>query len=51
MLGRLLWVSDSGFNSSAHRVFLHAGGDGYIVAEKLRSAPADTRAAPAATSR
>jgi hypothetical protein len=45
MLGRLLWVSDSGFNSAANRVMLQGGGDGYIACEKLRSAPADTRAA------
>jgi hypothetical protein len=40
MLGRLLWVTDSGFNSAANRVVLQGGADGYIVAEKLRSADA-----------
>lgn len=45
MLGRLLWVTDSGFNSAANRVMLQGGGDGYIACEKLRAAPADTRAA------
>lgn len=44
-LGRLVWVTDSGFNSAANRVMLQGGGDSYVVAEPLRSAPADTRAA------
>ena len=45
MLGRLLWVTDSGFNSAANRVVLQGGADGYIVAEKLRSADTDGKAA------
>ncbi|WP_202911692.1 IS1634 family transposase [Segeticoccus rhizosphaerae] len=38
-------MADSGFNSAANRIALQAGGDGYIVCEKLRSASADARAA------
>lgn len=44
-LGRLVWVTDSGFNSAANRVMLQGGGDSYVLAEPLRSAPADTKAA------
>ena len=45
MLNRILWVTDSGFNSAANRVYLQGGGDHYIVCEKLRSASADAKAA------
>ena len=45
MLNRVLWVTDSGFNSAANRVYLQGGGDHYIVCEKLRSASADAKAA------
>ena len=45
MLNRLLWVTDSGFNSATNRAYLQRGGDHYIVCEKLRSASADAKAA------
>ncbi|MGH3303724.1 MAG: IS1634 family transposase [Streptosporangiaceae bacterium] len=45
MLNRILWVTDSGFNSAANRVYLQGGGDHYIVCEKLRSASTDAKAA------
>lgn len=45
MLHRVLWVTDSGFNSAANRAYLQRGGDHYIVCEKLRSASTDARAA------
>jgi hypothetical protein len=44
-LHRLLWVSDSGFNSASNRAYLQRGGDHYIVCEKLRSASTDAKAA------
>jgi len=44
-LHRLLWVSDSGFNSDTNRAYLQRGGDHYIVCERLRSASADAQAA------
>ena len=45
MLNRILWVTDSGFNSATNRVYLQSGSDHYIVCEKLRSASADAKAA------
>ena len=45
MLNRLVWVTDSGFNSSTNRAYLQRGGDHYIVCEKLRSASTDAKAA------
>jgi hypothetical protein len=45
MLNRVLWVTDSGFNSAANRAYLQRGGDHYIVCEKLRSAATDAKAA------
>ena len=45
MLNRVLWVTDSGFNSATNRVYLQQGGDHYIVCEKLRSASSDAKAA------
>jgi hypothetical protein len=45
MLNRILWVTDSGFNSATNRVYLQGGGDHYIVCEKLRSASTDAKAA------
>jgi hypothetical protein len=44
-LHRLLWVSDSGFNSATNRAYLQRGGDHYIVCERLRSASTDAKAA------
>jgi hypothetical protein len=44
-LNRLLWVSDSGFNSATNRAYLQRGGDHYIVCEKLRNASTDAKAA------
>jgi transposase len=45
MLNRILWVTDSGFNSAANRVYLQGGGDHYIVCEKLRSASTEAKVA------
>lgn len=45
MLNRLVWVAGSGFNSATNRTYLQAGGDHYIVCEKLRSASADAKKA------
>jgi GNAT superfamily N-acetyltransferase len=45
MLNRVVWVTDSGFNSAANRAYLQRGGGHYIVCEKLRSASADTKKA------
>ena len=45
MLNRILWVTDSGFNSAANRVYLQRGGDHYIVCEKLRSASTEAKVA------
>jgi hypothetical protein len=45
MLQRILWVTDSGFNSATNRAYLQRGGDHYIVCEKLRSASTDAKAA------
>ena len=45
MLNRVIWVTDSGFNSGTNRAYLQRGGDHYIVCEKLRSASADAKAA------
>ncbi len=45
MLNRVIWVTDSGFNSAANRAYLQRGGDHYIVCEKLRSASTDAKAA------
>jgi hypothetical protein len=44
-LHRVLWVTDSGFNSAANRAYLQRGGDHYVVCEKLRSASTDAKAA------
>ncbi|HLI43945.1 MAG TPA: IS1634 family transposase [Acidimicrobiales bacterium] len=44
-LNRLLWVTDSGFNSATNRAYLSRGGDHYVVCEKLRSASTDAKAA------
>lgn len=44
-LNRVIWVTDSGFNSQTNRAYLQRGGDHYIVCEKLRSASADAKAA------
>jgi transposase len=45
MLNRVIWVTDSGFNSQTKRAYLQRGGDHYVVCEKLRSASADAKAA------
>ena len=44
-LHRVLWVTDSGFNSAANRAYVQRGGDHYVVCEKLRSAATDAKAA------
>jgi len=44
-LNRLLWVTDSGFNSATNRAYLQRGGDHYIVCERLRAASTDAKAA------
>ncbi|EQD72011.1 transposase IS4 family protein [mine drainage metagenome] len=45
MLNRVLWVTDSGFNSATNRAYLQRGGEHYIVCEKLRSASAAAKKA------
>lgn len=45
MLNRVVWVTDSGFNSATNRAYLSRGGGHYIVCEKLRSASADAQKA------
>ena len=51
MLNRILWGSDSGFNSETNRAYLQRGGEHYIVCEKLRSASADAKKALATPGR
>jgi len=46
-LGKVIWVADRGFTSKANRRHLGAGGDGYILGEKLRSGSAEAIAAMA----
>jgi hypothetical protein len=46
-LGKVIWVADRGFTSAANRRHLAAGGDGYILGEKLRSGSAEAAAAMA----
>lgn len=45
MLNRVVWVADRGFNSVANRAYLQCGGGHYVVAEKLRNASGEARAA------
>ena len=45
MLNRVVWVADRGFNSVANRAYLQRGGGHYVVAEKLRNASNEARAA------
>lgn len=45
MLNRVVWVADRGFNSVANRAYLQRGGGHYVVAEKLRNASTDAKAA------
>ena len=45
MLNRVVWVADRGFNSVANRAYLQRGGGHYIVAERLRNASGDAKAA------
>jgi DDE family transposase len=44
-LGKVIWVADRGFTSQANRRHLGAGGDGYILGEKLRSGSPEAAAA------
>ena len=44
-LARVIWVADRGFTSAENRRYLRKGGGGYIIGEKLRSGPAEARAA------
>jgi Transposase DDE domain len=44
-LGKVIWVADRGFTSAANRRHLAAGGDGYILGEKLRSGSHEATAA------
>lgn len=46
-LGRVVWVTDSGFNSEHNRRELQRGGCGYIVAERLRGNDAEVKLARA----
>ncbi|MGH9096530.1 MAG: IS1634 family transposase [Acidimicrobiales bacterium] len=45
MLNRVVWVADRGFNSVANRAYLQRGGGQFIVAEKLRNASGEAKAA------
>ncbi len=45
MLNRVLWVADRGFNSVANRAYLQRSGGHYVVAEKLRNASGEAKAA------
>ena len=45
MLNRVVWVADRGFNSLANRAYLQRGGGHFIVAEKLRNASGEAKAA------
>jgi Transposase DDE domain len=44
-LGKVIWVADRGFTSKENRRHLSAGGDGYILGEKLRSGSPEATAA------
>jgi hypothetical protein len=44
-LGKVVWVADRGFTSTANRRALAAGAGGYILGEKLRSGTAEATAA------
>lgn len=44
-LSRIVYAADRGFTSAANRRELMAGGDGYILGEKLRSNSPEARAA------
>src|SRR3954466_1018200 len=44
-LAKIVWVGDRGFTSAANRRDLRAGGQGYILGERLRSGSADATAA------
>ena len=44
-LNRVVWVADSGFNSSANRAYLQRGGGHYVLAERLRRGSAEARTA------
>jgi hypothetical protein len=46
-LGKVIWVADRGFTSKENRRHLTAGGDGYILGEKLRSGSLEAVAAMA----
>jgi hypothetical protein len=46
-LGKVIWVADRGFTSKENRRHLTAGGDGYILGEKLRSGSPEAVAAMA----
>jgi len=50
-LNRVVWVADSGFNSSANRAYLQRGGGHYVLAERLRSGSKEARAALARAGR
>jgi hypothetical protein len=45
MLNRVVWVADRGFNSVANRAYLQRGGGHYVVAERLRNASGEAKAA------
>jgi hypothetical protein len=45
MLNGAVWVADRGSNSVANRAYLQRGGGHFVVAEKLRDASGDARAA------
>jgi Transposase DDE domain len=50
-LNRVVWVADSGLNSSANRAYLQRGGGHYVLAERSRRGSLEARAALARAGR
>ena len=50
-LGRVVWVTDRGFNSAENRRYLQRAGGHYIIGEKLRGESAEAKAALARAGR
>ncbi len=44
-LGRVVWVTDRGFNSAENRRYLQRAGGHYVIGEKLRGESAEAKAA------
>ena len=51
MLNRVVWVTDSGFNSASNRAYLQRGGGHYVVAERVRGGSKEAKAALARAGR